>query len=72
MYCLVESGGLITRVNWLRHALFPKPAWVKSLYGRRSNPWLRLKFLHDVRSGRRKGTGVHTHQNPAVRFPRYE
>jgi hypothetical protein len=59
LYYLVECGGLIKKANWLRGSLFPKSAWVKSLYGRPSNPWLRLKFLHDVRSGRRRGMGLH-------------
>lgn len=66
MYCLVECGGLTTKVNWLRRSLFPKPSWVKSLYGRPSNPWLRLKFLHDVRSGRRKESGVPPPQHVTV------
>jgi hypothetical protein len=50
----VEGGGALARARWLRHALFPRSAWVRSVYGRPSNVWLRLKFLHDVRSGRRR------------------
>jgi hypothetical protein len=72
MYGLVECGGLITKFKWLRHSLFPRPSWVKSLYGRPSNPLLRLKFLHDVRSGRRKGSGVHHSKNATGKYSRYE
>lgn len=59
LYCLVECGGLIAKIDWLRRSLSPKPSWVKSVYGRPSNPWLRVKFLYDVRSGRRKRTAAH-------------
>ncbi|MGD8415410.1 MAG: nucleotidyltransferase family protein, partial [Candidatus Latescibacterota bacterium] len=49
---LVEGGGTLARARWLRHSMFPRSAWVRSVYGRPANLWLRLKFLHDVRSGR--------------------
>ncbi len=49
---LIECGGPLSKLLWLRRALFPKSAWVRSVYGRPANLWLRLKFLHDVRSGR--------------------
>jgi hypothetical protein len=51
---LIEGGGALAKVRWLRRALFPRSAWVRSVYGRPANMWLRLKFLHDVRSGRRR------------------
>jgi len=51
---LVECGGLASKALWLRRALFPRSAWVRSVYGRPANLWLRMKFLHDVRSGRRR------------------
>jgi hypothetical protein len=54
MYGLIEGGGPLARTLWLRRALFPRSAWVRSVYGRPANLWLRLKFLHDVRSGRRR------------------
>jgi hypothetical protein len=47
---------------WLRRALFPRSSWVRSVYGRPANLWLRLKFLHDVRSDRRRRA------NPARRL----
>jgi hypothetical protein len=53
-YGLIESGGAFSKALWLRRALFPRSAWVRSVYGRPANLWLRLKFLHDVRSGRRR------------------
>jgi hypothetical protein len=51
---LIEGRGLVAKALWLRRALFPRSAWVRSVYGRRANLWLRLKFLHDVRSDRRR------------------
>jgi hypothetical protein len=56
-YGLVESGGAVSKALWLRRALFPRSAWVRSVYGRPANLWLRFKFLHDVRSDRRRRTG---------------
>jgi hypothetical protein len=53
-YGLIEGGGPLARALWLRRALFPRSAWVRSVYGRPANLWLRLKFLHDVRSDRRR------------------
>jgi len=53
-YGLIEGGGALSRILWLRRALFPRSAWVRSVYGRPANLWLRLKFLLDVRSGRRR------------------
>lgn len=53
-YGLIEGGGMLAKVLWLRRALFPRSAWVRSVYGRRANLWLRLKFLYDVRSGHRR------------------
>jgi hypothetical protein len=53
-YGLVEGGGPLAKARWLRRSLFPRSAWVRSVYGRRANLWLRLKFLHDVRSNRRR------------------
>jgi hypothetical protein len=53
-YGLIEGGGPLAKMLWLRRALFPRSAWVRSVYGRPANLWLRLKFLHDVRSGRRR------------------
>jgi hypothetical protein len=53
-YSLVECGGVVSKALWLRRALFPRSAWVRSVYGRPANLWLRAKFLHDVRSGRRR------------------
>ena len=58
LYCLVECGGVVAKIDWLRRSLSPKPEWVRSVYGRPSNAWLRMKFLYDVRSGRRKRSGV--------------
>ena len=52
-YGLIEGGGVVAKALWLRRALFPRSAWVRSVYGRPANLWLRMKFLHDVRSGRR-------------------
>jgi hypothetical protein len=51
---LVESGGFASRMLWLHRAVFPRRSWVRSVYGRPANLWLCLKFLHDVRSGRRR------------------
>jgi hypothetical protein len=53
-YGLIEGGGPWAKMLWLRRALFPRSAWVRSVYGRPANLWLRMKFLHDVRSGRRR------------------
>jgi hypothetical protein len=53
-YGLIECGGPVAKALWLRRALFPRSSWVRSVYGRPANLWLRLKFLHDVRSGRRR------------------
>lgn len=73
LYYLVECGGIVSKAKWLRRSLFPKPAWVKSLYGRPSNPWLRLKFLHDVRRRqRRRVTGVPAGHHSETTFTGYE
>jgi hypothetical protein len=53
-YGLIESGGLWSKLLWLRRGVFPRSSWVRSVYGRPANVWLRLKFLHDVRAGRRR------------------
>jgi hypothetical protein len=53
-YGLIESGGLWSKLLWLRRGVFPRSSWVRSVYGRPANMWLRLKFLHDVRAGRRR------------------
>ena len=33
-YGLIEGGGALSRILWLRRALFPRSAWVRSVYGR--------------------------------------
>ena len=68
LYCLVECGGLVAKLDWLRRSVSPKSSWVKSVYGRPSNPWLRLKFLYDVRSGRRKRTAAHRNRETNSRL----
>lgn len=60
---LIEGGGPVAKVLWLRRALFPRSSWVRSVYGRPANLWLRLKFLHDVRSGRRRRAAESTATN---------
>jgi hypothetical protein len=55
-FYLIECRGLVAKLLWLTRSVFPPAEWVRSVYGRPANPWLRLKFLFDVRSGwRRKG-----------------
>lgn len=51
---LIEGAGALARARWIHRSLFARSAWVRSVYGRPANLWLRLKFLHDVRSGRRR------------------